>query len=117
MTTSGAQSGLNRSSATAPNVFDAAELRARAEKIRWHHSMDLGHGVVTQGQDNSSRKLKRLKLPESFAGKSVLDVGAWDGFFSFEAERRGAQRVLATDSFVWRGEVDWANKRGLDLAK
>ena len=30
-------------------------------------------------------------------------MGAWDGFFSFEAERRGAKRVLATDSFSWRG--------------
>jgi tRNA (mo5U34)-methyltransferase len=37
------------------------------------------------------------------AGKSVLDVGAWDGFYSFEAARRGAKRVLATDSFVWQG--------------
>ena len=79
--------------------------------------MDLGHGVVTHGQDNSPRKLKRLKLPESLAGRSVLDVGAWDGFFSFEAERRGAKRVLATDSFVWRGEVEWADKSGFDLAK
>lgn len=79
--------------------------------------MDLGHGVVTHGQDNSPRKLKRLKLPESLVGKSVLDVGAWDGFFSFEAERRSAKRVLATDSFVWRGDVDWADKSGFDLAK
>jgi tRNA (mo5U34)-methyltransferase len=27
----------------------------------------------------------------------VLDIGAWDGFFSFEAERRGAKRVVAYD--------------------
>jgi tRNA (mo5U34)-methyltransferase len=33
----------------------------------------------------------------------VLDVGAWDGWFSFEAERRGAARVLATDSWCWGG--------------
>jgi tRNA (mo5U34)-methyltransferase len=32
----------------------------------------------------------------------VLDVGAWNGFFSFESFRRGAARVLATDSFTWR---------------
>ena len=46
----------------------------------------------------------------------MLDVGAWDGFFSFEAERRGAARVLSTDSFVWTGQT-WADKRGFDLAK
>jgi tRNA (mo5U34)-methyltransferase len=28
---------------------------------------------------------------------TVLDIGAADGFFSFEAERRGAARVLASD--------------------
>jgi tRNA (mo5U34)-methyltransferase len=93
------------------------QVRSHVERIRWHHSIDLGNGIVTKGQDNSARKLRRLKLPESFAGKSVLDVGAWDGFFSFEAERRGASRVLATDSFVWGGGVEWAGKSGFDLSK
>jgi tRNA (mo5U34)-methyltransferase len=93
------------------------EIKERVANITWHHSIDLGHGVVTPGQDNSPKKLRRLKLPESFAGKTVLDVGAWDGFFAFEAERRGASRVLATDSFVWQGGCDWADKRGFDLSK
>jgi tRNA (mo5U34)-methyltransferase len=35
------------------------------------------------------------------AGRSVLDIGAWNGFYSFEAKRRGAARVLATDSYCW----------------
>ena len=38
-------------------------------------------------------------------------------FLFFEAERRGAERVLATDSFVWDGDVDGAGKEGFDLAK
>jgi tRNA (mo5U34)-methyltransferase len=46
----------------------------------------------------------------------VLDIGAWDGFFSFEAERRGAKRVLATDSFCW-GQGGWGSKAGFDLAR
>jgi len=56
---------------------------------RWWHSIDLGNGVVTQGRDKSREKLQFYGFPESFAGKTVVDVGAWDGFFSFEAERRG----------------------------
>jgi hypothetical protein len=32
-------------------------------------------------------------MPERLDDRSVLDIGAWDGFFSFEAERRGAARV------------------------
>ncbi len=93
------------------------EIKQRVSELKWHHSIDLGHGIVTPGQDNSPRKLARLQLPVSLAGKSVLDVGAWDGFFSFEAERRGAKRVLATDSYSWNGSHDWGDKRGFQLAR
>jgi hypothetical protein len=41
------------------------------------------------------------KSLKTWTGKTVLDVGAWDGFFSFEFERRGAKRVLAVDT--WTG--------------
>jgi tRNA (mo5U34)-methyltransferase len=57
-----------------------------------------------------------LALPDDLRGKTVLDVGAWDGFFSFECERRGAERVLATDSFAWDG-ANWSDKRGFELAR
>lgn len=46
-------------------------------------------------------------------GKTVLDVGAWDGYYSFEAERRGAARVLATDHFCWSGP-GWGTKDGFN---
>lgn len=55
-------------------------------------------------------------MPDDLTGSSVLDIGAWDGFFSFAAERRGAQRVLATDSFCWDGG-GWGTKAGFDLAR
>jgi tRNA (mo5U34)-methyltransferase len=51
-------------------------------------------------------------LPPSLDGKSVLDVGSWDGFYAFECERRGAARVLATDSFAWVSA-----KAGFELAR
>ena len=40
-------------------------------------------------------------MPDDLTGWSVLDIGAWDGFFSFEAERRGASRVVALDHVIW----------------
>jgi len=80
-------------------------LRAQVESLSWFHSIDLGNGLVTPGTDNSPQKLARLHLPESLKGKTVLDIGAYDGFFSFAAERRGADRVLAVDTLAWeRGE-------------
>jgi tRNA (mo5U34)-methyltransferase len=93
------------------------ELKQKVPEIQWHHTIDLGHGVITPGRDNSPRKLKRVQLPPALQGKTVLDVGAWDGFFSFEAERRGARRVLATDSFIWNGCDKGASKRGFELAR
>ncbi len=55
-------------------------------------------------------------MPEELSGRSVLDVGAWDGYFSFEAERRGARRVLATDWYCWGGP-GWGTKDGFNLAR
>jgi len=44
----------------------------------------------------------------------VLDIGALDGFFSFEAERRGAARVLATDHFCW-SHPGWGTRDGFNF--
>lgn len=86
--------------------------------IRWFHSIDLGEGLVTPGA-------KPLDILQSEAalyfggydlqGKSVIDIGAWDGFMSFEAERRGAKFVLATDHFCWSGP-GWGTKAGFNFA-
>src|SRR5204863_4127146 len=81
------------------------------DAVRWYHTIDLGEGVVTNGVDNTPQRLARLDFPVSLAGRSVLDVGAWDGFFAFEAERRGASRVVATDSYAWHG-LGWGTKNG-----
>ena len=47
------------------------------------------------------RRLRLLRIPDDLTGWTVLDVGAWHGFFSFECERRGAERVLAVDRYAW----------------
>lgn len=91
----------------------APSLAEEVARIRWWHTIDLGQGVVTPGVDRSSEKLLGLGLPADLSGLSVLDIGAWDGFFSFEAERRRALRVVAMDR--WDG-VAGASRRGFDLA-
>lgn len=93
-----------------------ADLQSRVDAIRWYHTIDLGDGVVTRGVDDSALRLARVQLPESLGGKTVLDVGAWDGFFSFECERRGAARVVAADYFSWHG-AGWGTKAGFTLAR
>jgi tRNA (mo5U34)-methyltransferase len=69
----------------------------------WFHSIDCGDGVITNGIKPLAilqSELDQMALP-SLTGKTVLDVGAWDGFFSFAAEGLGAQRVMALDHYVW----------------
>ncbi len=93
-----------------------AQTGSAIQDIKWFHRINLGD-TVTPGIDDSQEKLRRLAIPPDLAGKTFLDVGAWDGFFSFEAERRGAARVLATDSFVWQGKVPGYSKAGFDYAR
>ena len=84
----------------------------------WYHCLDLGDGVVTPGcaATRWGETGDSIGMPPSLAGKSVLDVGAWDGFYSFEAERRGASRVLATDSYAWTAYQE-NGKAGFELAR
>ena len=91
-------------------------LEDRVRQIDWFHSIELAPGLVTPGRDDTARRLEILGLPDDLTGRSVLDVGAWDGFFSFEAERREAARVLAVDSFAWNGS-NWSTRAGFDLAR
>lgn len=91
------------------------ELRQRILGRPWFHRIDLGHGLVTPGVDDTPEKLGHVRLPADLHGWSVIDVGAYDGFFSFEAEKRGASRVLAADDFCWR-LTGMASKEGFDLA-
>ncbi|HET9223859.1 MAG TPA: DUF1698 domain-containing protein [Roseiflexaceae bacterium] len=78
-------------------VFSESEIRAKIESVpEWFHQIEFAPGIVTPGRDNSASKLERLNIPADLTGKRVLDIGANDGFFSFECERRGAQ-VVAID--------------------
>lgn len=79
-------------------------LQERVDAVPfWWHSIDLGHGVVTPGHKSAAdlqRELDAMALPD-LRGRSVLDIGGWDGFFAFEAERRGAARVAVVDHYMW----------------
>jgi tRNA (mo5U34)-methyltransferase len=94
-----------------------------AEVPFWWHYIEVGYGIVTPGHQNPpdhpsgpKNYLYHLQLPEDLSGKSVLDIGAWDGFFSFEVEKRGAARVLAIDNF-YRDKLEHTGSQGFEVAK
>jgi tRNA (mo5U34)-methyltransferase len=96
---------------------DAAGLREVVASRTWFHTIDLGNGVITPGQKDTRTELAHLRLPAELTGRTVLDIGAYDGFYSFEAERRGASRVVAADHWAWnwpgsdaRGNFDLARR-------
>jgi tRNA (mo5U34)-methyltransferase len=94
-------------------------LRARVAEFPWWHSIDLGNGLVTPG---------RVPLPDcvskaglvfdrvNLSGLDVLDIGAFNGYYSFDAKRRGARKVLATDSYAWVNR-DIRGREAFDLAR
>src|SRR2546430_1194284 len=71
-----------------------------ANEKYWFHQIELAPGLITPGWSNPKLdKLPHFGLPEDMTGMRVLDIGCAEGFFSFEAERRGAREVVAIDSF------------------
>ena len=72
------------------------------EDIWWWHSVKLPDGRVTPGYQNCRANTKSwLIKPHDFEGKTVLDIGAWDGGYCFIYEKWHAAYVLATDSWAW----------------
>ena len=98
---------INHGSGTAAPPFEitsgigTAEFAELVGARKWFHTFEFANGVVAPGIDPSHPKTKFLGMPDSFAGLSVLDIGTFDGWYAFEAARRGAADVLATDEFVW----------------
>jgi len=81
-----------------------AGLRERVEAYPWWHSINLGEGVVTPGHKSRFeilREAEAIFAPISVRGRSVADIGAWNGGFTIEAKRRGASRILAIDDYTW----------------
>ena len=86
------------------------ELRAAIAGQSWYHSIELRPGIVTPGKSQEKFVLSMLGIPGDLTGKTVLDIGCYDGFFSFECEKRGASRVVACDTWelAGRGAFDLA---------
>src|SRR5579863_6244040 len=95
--------------AAGDNEYEAGiqQLAGRVLSRFRYHSIDLPDGSVLPGLQTLEHlrwRLDRFGLPADLRGKRVIDIGAWDGWFSFECERRGAEVVavdcVALDTFI-----------------
>jgi len=78
---------------------DIAQQIERLQSLGWYHSIELPDGTVIPGLQSIEQlkhRIAQFDLPSRMDGLRVLDIGAWDGWFTFEMERRGAQ-VTAID--------------------
>ncbi|RME70243.1 MAG: hypothetical protein D6781_06735 [Verrucomicrobia bacterium] len=75
-----------------PDPGTADELFAG---IHWHQRWEIAPGLFTPGRNPVAPICDAAGLPARLDGLRVLDVGAWNGCFSFECERRGAAEVVA----------------------
>ena len=73
------------------------QFKEFCESSYWYHTLDLGDGILTDGMYDLRPYLDLHEFPDSLEGKSVLDVGCSDGFYSFDFERRGADSVTSLD--------------------
>jgi len=92
------------------------------DSLVWWHPFTFPNGVKARGikgGDNSEECL-RMEADAAFRysvhGKTVLDIGAWNGYFSVEAMRRGAKRVVALDKPVWE-HPHFQGFKGFDLVR
>ena len=93
----------------------STDLLARALGQPWYHTIELAPGTATEGAVDL-RSIAPKVLPASLAGRRVLDVGTFDGFWAFELERRGAAEVLATDVDRY-DQSDWPPNNREALAR
>src|SRR3984957_2595655 len=87
-------------SETSPLTDPNQEQLQALDRLGWYHSMELPDGRVIAGFQSIERlraRIAQFPIPADLRGKRVLDIGAWDGWFSFEMERRGAE-VMAIDA-------------------
>ena len=81
------------------NLRKQNAVRADLDKLGWYHSFRFEDGSEFRGilpVELSEYRYSKFPIPADLRGKTLLDIGAWDGWFSFEAERHGAD-VTALD--------------------
>src|SRR5579862_2781770 len=85
---------------TTETTEEISRLIGKLQQLGWYHSLELPDGKVIPGLltlEQLKTRISRYPIPQDLRGKRVLDIGAWDGWFSFEMERRGAS-VVAVDA-------------------
>ena len=95
--------------------------QADIDRLKWFHDFEFSGGLRATSSEHTKTvfhrtlwsfigdQLARVDLKE----KSVIDIGCWDGYFSFLAEELGAKTVLAVDDY----SQNWGSPESFQMAK
>jgi tRNA (mo5U34)-methyltransferase len=97
MVPNGCRTNSGGAGAVVERSAEEARQFLRDSRGFWHQRFRLGGDVYTPGQNDVEALMVDAGFPADLTGKSVLDIGTANGAVAFEAERRGARRVVATD--------------------
>lgn len=76
-----------------------AESFLGSTSFLWHQRFELVPGVWTPGANDIGWLAAQCQIPTDLSGQRVLDIGTTNGAMAFEAERRGADEVVAIDLY------------------
>ena len=92
------------------------DIIAQAEDFgSWYHEIELVPGYITKSNMTGIRhywkSTHKVIDQVDYKGKTVLDLGTMDGYWAFEAEKRGASYIVTSD--IWQGIAELGMKRFL----
>ena len=114
----------------APSPEEAA--RSVKSFAYWYQRIYLGNGVFTSDQPMYHEQLwhrTRPTFPPDLKGAAALDIGCNAGYFSIQAKRLGAGRVVGIESVddylrqaracarIWNFDIDYRSMDAHDLPK
>jgi tRNA (mo5U34)-methyltransferase len=97
-------------------MSDIGPTKEEIDRVKWFHTIEFPNGVVTPGGKSAKNLATEASIAfkYSITGKTVLDVGAWNGYFTLQAVKRGASRVKAVDAPTWLSTTS-RGKESFDL--
>ena len=72
-----------------PAGMTLAQAQEKLDSLPFHHGIDFGDGLVSKSAapvDFIKSFADALLAPVDLTGRSMLDIGAWTGAYSFEAK-------------------------------
>jgi len=84
------------------------EILKNLDKYTFYHHIKLNDDITTPGIGRSQIKVNIDEINKiDFKNKKVLDIGCRDGLYSFEAEKLGANEVIAIDNDLSKAAIEF----------